>query len=91
MQGETIKVWLTSAEGGPAPAAQAVQRDVRRPSHVEATGNVSAHSKEMTIPHAGQLVIWFRDVPAGTLLPAAAPAAFAPATTPAADPNVTTA
>jgi hypothetical protein len=76
LQGETLKVWLTSAAGGPAPAAaQAVQRDVRRPSHVEATGNVSAHSKEMTIPHAGQLVIWFRDVPAGTLLPAAAPAA----------------
>ncbi len=74
LQGETLKVWLTASEGGPgAPAgAQAAQRDVRRPSHVEATGNVSAHSKEMTIPHAGQLVIWFRDVPAGTLLPATA-------------------
>jgi hypothetical protein len=75
LQGETLKVWLTSAENGPAAAAPAGQRDVRRPSHVEATGNVSAKSKEMTIPHAGQLVIWFRDVPAGTLLPVTAPAA----------------
>jgi hypothetical protein len=76
LQGETLKVWLTSPQGGP-PVAQPAQRDVRRPSHVEATGNVSAHSKEMNIPHAGQLVIWFRDVPAGTLLPATAPAAAA--------------
>jgi LptA/(LptD N-terminal domain) LPS transport protein len=74
LQGETLKVWLTSSEGAPA-AAQAAPRDVRRPSHVEATGNVSTQSKEMTIPHAGQLVIWFRDVPAGAMLPTMGPAA----------------
>ena len=76
LQGETLKVWLTSTEGGPAAAAPSGQRDARRPSHVEATGNVSAKSKEMTIPHAGQLVVWFRDAPAGAMPPAspAAPA-----------------
>ena len=82
LQAETLKVWLTSPEGGPPGSKPAAQREVRRPSHVEATGNVSAKSKEMTIPHAGQLVIWFRDVPAGKMLPAAglaAPAKTAPA------------
>ena len=72
LQADTLKVWLTAAEGGPAAATPANPQAARRPSHVEAVGNVSVRSSELTIPHAGLLVVWFHDVP-GEGLPAAAP------------------
>ena len=73
LQADTLKVWLLAAEGGAAPAVAANPQAGRRPSQIEAVGNVSVQSSDLTIPHTGLLVVKFRDVPAGAL-PAAPPA-----------------
>ncbi len=70
LQADTLKVWLASADDVPANATPAAPKDARRPSHVEAVGDVFAKSPQMTIPHAGQLVVWFHDVHDDELPPA---------------------
>ena len=75
LQADTLKVWLASADDAPANATPAAPKDARRPNHVEAIGNVSAKSPQMTIPHAGQLLVWFHDVHDDEPLPPAGPAA----------------
>ena len=71
LQADTLKVWLAASDAAPANATPAApQEAARRPNHVEAVGNVFAKSPQMTIPHAGQLVVWFHDVPDDELPPA---------------------
>jgi lipopolysaccharide export system protein LptA len=76
LQAERLKVWLAPA---PAPAANSgangndPQR--RRPHHLEAIGQVSAQSAEMTVHDSERLVLWFKDVPEGSsALPPSVPA-----------------
>src|SRR5262249_22036662 len=45
---------------GPPPA----RKSERKPHHVEANGNVSAKSKDMTVHDTSRLVVWFKDPPA---------------------------
>ena len=67
LQANILKVWLAAAEGArraAAPASTPTNATARRrPTHIEAVGNVSVASSELTIPHTGMLVVWFRDVP----------------------------
>lgn len=84
LQADTLKVWLQPKEGGPAvPAATVAQPNgepkekTPRPDHVEAIGNVVAHSTEMNIHDSSRLVVWFKDVPADGRLPAEMPTAKA--------------
>lgn len=84
LRGDTLKVWLeevaASAAGAETRAAAAPAS--RRPSHLEATGRVSANSREINVNDANRLVVWFKDAPGAARLPApAAPAA--PAAKPA--------
>jgi hypothetical protein len=73
LQAETLKVWLIAPQpGAPAvgapPTSQAAPTQSRRPSRVEAIGNVVARSRDMNIvPPTGQLVVFFRDVPTSAL------------------------
>jgi lipopolysaccharide export system protein LptA len=71
-----------SAKPGAAPAevllattrAATWTKDSPRPQHVEATGNVSARSREMNVHDTNRLVVWFRDVVMVVrVLPAAGP------------------
>jgi hypothetical protein len=61
---------------GPKPAAVAAKpatkpaagpalggEQGRKPHHLEATGNVVARSRELTIHETSRLVVWFKDVP----------------------------
>jgi lipopolysaccharide export system protein LptA len=76
LQAEVLKVWFAPAEKkdekakpGAEPKAQASPK----PQHVEATGNVLAHSRELHVHDSSRLVVWFRDIPvaAGVVLPPA--------------------
>jgi len=86
LQAERLKLWLAppptaAAASGAAPAE--AQR--RRPHHLEAIGQVSARSAEMTVHDTERLVTWFKDAPAGAAqLPASLPPAAGDAKAPAA-------
>ena len=69
LQANILKVWLAAADGAPAApvSTSANAPTARRPTHIEAVGNVSVASSQLTIPHTGLLVVWFRDVPAEAL------------------------
>jgi hypothetical protein len=98
LKAETLKVWLlaedkkgvkTTAAQSVAPAAKpetatssAVPGSSRRPDHVEALRNVSAHSPELTIPSAARLVIKFDDVPPERMPPPSSSANKKPAPAP---------
>jgi lipopolysaccharide export system protein LptA len=97
LQAEVLKIWLAPNEkkDGGKPDAEPKASPSPRPQHVEATGNVRAHSRELHVHDSSRLVVWFRDVapsagaviPAGrgtpTLVAGPAPAARGPALPPA--------
>ncbi len=87
LDAETLKVWLQPKEAGPSPAAAAPGAPPRepapRPDHLEAIGNVTAHSSEMNVHDSGQLRVWFKDVPAEPRLPGGATPATLTSRTPA--------
>ncbi len=78
LKAEELRVWLLGEDKKPkavaadgsvptakpqAAASSPIPGSGRRPDHVEALRNVSAHSPELTIPSAARLVIKFNDVP----------------------------
>jgi hypothetical protein len=95
LQAETLKVWLmpnekkeaaepaTPPKGATANGQPSANQP--RPHHVEATGNVMARSREMNVHDTSRLVVWFRDVPAATFLPASAGKEAGGSASPAAD------
>jgi lipopolysaccharide export system protein LptA len=81
LKGETLKVWLDRKDqDGSVVPGQTTPQQARRPHHLQATGNVSAKSSEMYVHNTGRLVIWFRDLPPGGVLPKELPGAGAPLT-----------
>ena len=73
LRADTLKVWLNPREDGAGQTSQAQTvspQRARRPHHLEAVRNVSAHSAEMNIHDTSRLVVRFKDVPA-TPAPAA--------------------
>lgn len=70
LQGETLKVWLDrkDQENSVVPG-QTTPQQARRPHHLEAVGNVSTRSSEMSVHNTGKLTVWFRDLPPGGVLP----------------------
>jgi lipopolysaccharide export system protein LptA len=95
LQAEVLKVWFAPAEKKDEkakPAAEPKAQTSPRPQHVEATGNVRAHSRELHVHDSSRLVVWFRDVApeAGAVIPPAraTPTLVAgPAPAPAAPPG----
>jgi lipopolysaccharide export system protein LptA len=77
LKGDVLKVWLEEA-----PAKQAggeAKSETRRPRHLEATGHVTARSRDMNVHDTGRLVVWFKDVEAPAAnLPAPRPTATTP-------------
>ncbi len=82
LRGDTLKVWLESAEPADAPkkgdarSAPAEGGDDhhgKRPHHVEAIGHVSAHSPDMNVHDTERLLIWFKDVPSEEMKTAGGP------------------
>jgi hypothetical protein len=76
MSAETLKVWLLPAEPAkpgqpgqgadkPSPTGSNSAPDAqgRRPHHLEALGNVIAHSRELNIHDSARLAVRFKDVP----------------------------
>ena len=49
---------------GEKPQAASNTGQSRRPHHLEALGNVVAHSRELNVHDTSRLVVWFKDVPA---------------------------
>ena len=81
---DTLKVWLKPGSNGstamPAPSSVAKSPNnekLPRPEHLDAKGNVTAHSAEMNIHDTGRLIVWFKDIPGEPKL-AAAVAAIGP-------------
>jgi lipopolysaccharide export system protein LptA len=74
LQAEVLKVWLTPAEKKDEkarPGGEPKAQPSPRPQHVEALGNVLAHSRELHVHDSSRLVVWFRDVPpaVGAVIP----------------------
>jgi hypothetical protein len=97
LKAETLKVWLlaedkkskvvavqsnASAAKPETATSSAVPSSSRRPDHVEALRNVSAHSPEMNIPSAARLVIKFNDVAPERMPPPSSSANKKPAPAP---------
>jgi lipopolysaccharide export system protein LptA len=82
LRADILKVWLEPREAG-TPGAAAKPKDPAddrkpRPHHVEAVGQVQAHSRELNIHHTDRLVLWFKDSPPPIPLPAPASGGAAP-------------
>lgn len=78
LSGDSIKVWLKSPEaqkpemnkdGNPAPSPSMGKRLHR----VEATGNVSADSKDLIIRDSGRLAVWFKNMQVENAIPTSNP------------------
>jgi lipopolysaccharide export system protein LptA len=66
LQADRLKVWLTPAQpSAPGSGGNSNDPQRRRPHHLEAVGQVSAQSSEMTVHDTERLVIWFKDAPEG--------------------------
>lgn len=77
LKGDVLKVWLEEAPA--KQAGGAAKSETRRPRHLEATGNVTARSRDMNVHDTGRLVVWFKDVEAPAAnLPAPRPTATTP-------------
>jgi lipopolysaccharide export system protein LptA len=71
VKGQAAAKALPTVGGQPADKAA-------RPEHLEAIGNVTAHSAEMNLHDTGRLVVWFKDVPSEGKLPVAVTAVATP-------------
>ena len=74
LQAERLKLWLGPPPASATPTGPQSDAQRRRPHHLEAVGQVSARSAEMTVHDTERLVTWFKDAPAGAAqLPASLP------------------
>jgi lipopolysaccharide export system protein LptA len=78
LSADTLKVWLQPKEAeppgaaaAPAPGSKTDPEKSQRPDHLEAIGNVAATSAQLKVYDTGLLVVWFKDVPVDSHLPAA--------------------